>query len=137
MRKVLSCIFLIFILLVPLKNLRSQHQLRVEITNLRSSEGKILLQLLDEEKNELSGYSQSVKDHKCTIIIRNLPPGVYAFRFFHDENSNNELDTNWLGLPKEGYGFSNNAKGSFGPPAFEEWLFVLQSNRKESCEPHY
>ena len=44
---------------------------------------------------------------------------------FHDENSNEELDTNFIGIPKEGFGFSNDAFGKFGPKKFKEWLFEV------------
>ena len=43
----------------------------------------------------------------------------------HDENRNGKLDTNFLGIPKEGVGASNNPKSRFGPPSFEESMFVL------------
>jgi len=46
--------------------------------------------------------------------------GQYAIKVFHDENANGELDINFLGIPKESYGFSNHARGRFGPPPFAE-----------------
>ena len=49
-----------------------------------------------------------------------LPTGTYAIGVFHDVNGNNSLDTNFLGIPKEQYGFGNDATGSFGPPSFDE-----------------
>jgi uncharacterized protein (DUF2141 family) len=44
----------------------------------------------------------------------------------HDSNSNQKLDTNWIGIPKEGYGFSNNAKATLGPPSFDQVKFNLK-----------
>ena len=52
-----------------------------------------------------------------------LPAGVYAAAMIHDENGNRKLDTNWMGIPTEGYGASRDAKGRFGPPRFEDAAF--------------
>ncbi|MEN8835700.1 MAG: DUF2141 domain-containing protein [Polaribacter sp.] len=49
---------------------------------------------------------------------------------FYDENNNGKMDTKLFGVPKEPYGFSNNAKGFMGPPSFEEAKFTLASNKK-------
>ena len=69
-----------------------------------------------------------IKDNKCIITFFELKEGSYAIRYFHDENSNKELDMNFLGIPKEGIGFSNDAYGKFGPKDFEEWLFDVKDN---------
>ncbi|MBK8497596.1 MAG: DUF2141 domain-containing protein [Flavobacteriales bacterium] len=61
--------------------------------------------------------------------IADLVPGVYAIKIFHDVNNNGELDTNWLGIPTEPYGFSNDAMGTFGPPAFKDASFVVGEGR--------
>ena len=53
---------------------------------------------------------------------------MYAFSFFHDLNNNKKLDTNFLGIPKEPYGFSNNKKGRFGPPKFSEASLEINKN---------
>jgi uncharacterized protein (DUF2141 family) len=52
-----------------------------------------------------------------------LPKGKYAISIFHDTNEDGELSTNFIGIPKEPYGFSNNPKAKFGPPSFEQSLF--------------
>lgn len=51
--------------------------------------------------------------------VFDIPAGQYAIGVFHDVNANNSLDTNFFGVPKEQYGFSNNATGNFGPPSFD------------------
>ena len=50
---------------------------------------------------------------------------TYAVGLYLDVNGNNRMDKNFLGMPKEQYGFSNNAKGRFGPPSFEDASFNL------------
>ena len=59
------------------------------------------------------------------VTIDDVPPGVYAAEAFQDANDNGNLDRNWLGLPKEGMGFSNDAPMRFGPPRFDDAAFVL------------
>ena len=62
-----------------------------------------------------------------SVTINNVPPGVYAAEAYQDANDNGILDRNWLGLPKEGMGFSNNAPMRFGPPRFDDAAFALGS----------
>jgi uncharacterized protein (DUF2141 family) len=59
------------------------------------------------------------------IAFTDLRDGVYAVSMFHDENMNQKLDKNLVGLPKEGYGASNNLRKKMGPPTFEETRFQL------------
>lgn len=66
-------------------------------------------------------------------MFTNLPEGVYAVSVFHDENMNQKLDKNFMGIPKEGYGASNNPKKKMGPPDFEETKFQL-SGQAQSLE---
>ena len=54
-----------------------------------------------------------------------LPPGTYAIGIFHDANLNNRLDNYFFGVPREQYGFSNNARGFMGPPSFEDAAFSV------------
>tara|TARA_B100000287_G_C20266459_1_gene636179 strand:- start:8 stop:430 length:423 start_codon:yes stop_codon:yes gene_type:complete len=58
-----------------------------------------------------------------------IPPGTYAIGVYIDENDNEKLDTNFLGIPKEQYGFSNNAR-AFGIPKFEAASFSLNTYKK-------
>jgi uncharacterized protein (DUF2141 family) len=62
------------------------------------------------------------------FIFENVPMGKYAVAVYHDENENMKLDRNLIGLPKEGYGFSNNAKGTMGPPKFSNSSFTIQDS---------
>ena len=60
----------------------------------------------------------------------NVPDGVYAVSVFHDENMNQKLDKNFMGVPKEGYGASNNPKKKLGPPNFSETKFQLNGTQQ-------
>ena len=64
-----------------------------------------------------------IRDKHARCDFLNIPPGTYALAVIHDENMDGELGTNWLGIPKEGYGFSNNAKALLRAPSFDAASF--------------
>ena len=59
-------------------------------------------------------------------FVITLPSGTYGVQAMHDLNDNGELDTGFMGIPKEPWGFSNNAKGRFGPPKWQDLVFTLE-----------
>ena len=62
-----------------------------------------------------------------SVIYRyELPAGTYAIGIFHDANLNNRLDNFFFGIPREQYGFSNNARGFMGPPSFEDAAITVE-----------
>ncbi len=63
-------------------------------------------------------------------MFADLPAGVYAVSVFHDENMTQKLDKNFVGVPKEGYGASNNPKKKMGPPNFGETKFQLRGTEQ-------
>ena len=115
----------------------AQHSLIIEIDKLSNNEGTVLLELLDGNEQRIQGVSQKIENNKCIIVIHNLKPGKYAFKYFHDKNRNKKLDTNWIGMPVEGFGFSNNAKGRFGPPSLEKMIFELNGETTLICTAMY
>ena len=104
----------------------------LEITTTKYNKGHVLLALYDSEKNYMKEIFRSaevpIKNHKAKIVFNLLEKGEYAFSFFQDLNENKKIDTNFLGIPKEPYGFSNQKKGRFGPPKFKEVAFKLNKN---------
>lgn len=131
-----SCLILIALLSIS-GTLFSQFKLEIEVTGIKNNTGKIMLQLMDSAEKTVSEQMSEIKDQKCLILIENLKPGKYAVRYFHDENLNGKMDTNFMGIPTEGYGFSNNATGKFGPPSFDKWLFEISADKKISLKPTY
>lgn len=79
-------------------------------------------------KDKFAGATIKIQNKKAQYVFPNVPYGEYAIRLFHDENGNNEIDTNFLGIPTESYGFSNNARARFGPPNFEKAKFTVSSD---------
>jgi uncharacterized protein (DUF2141 family) len=96
-----------------------------------------MLQLFDSTQKVLDEKKCIIKDNMSFFSVPNLTPGKYAVRYYHDENMNGKMETNLVGKPTEGYGFSNNVIGKFGPPAFEKWLFEVYGDKKVILKPTY
>jgi len=116
-------IFAICLLLAPLTFITAQSSLTVKISGMENNKGKVIVALLDKNKEDVADQSSVITNSTCSVTFRDVKHGQYAIQFFHDENENEKLDTNILGIPKEGFGFSNDAMGKFGPKDFSEWLF--------------
>jgi uncharacterized protein (DUF2141 family) len=127
---------LLFLFGIPLK-IFTQANLTVEIIELKNNTGKIMFQLFDETEKIIYREIGNIENKKCVIIVKGLKTGKYAVRYYHDENQSMELETNFVGKPLEGYGFSNNVTAKFGPPAFEKWIFELKNDMKISLKPVY
>ena len=76
-----------------------------------------------EEGHEIATCRAAIHGHHATCILRDVPPGDYAFAFLHDEDDDGALDRDWIGIPSEGYGFSNDASPGLGPPSYESARF--------------
>ena len=100
------------------------YKLTVIVVDLENSTGKVMISLLDGNQNTVAEKETILNDNTCSFEFDNLTPGVYAVKYIHDENLNGKLDMGMFG-PKEGYGFSNDARGSFGPPDFEDQVFNI------------
>ena len=121
-----------FLLISFFFGMSDSNTLEVYIEGLRSNEGKIAIQLLDDKEEVVASKMGEIEKLKAQIEFDELTPGKrYALRYFHDENENGELDVNFMKIPKEGYGFSNNAKGKMGPPKFEDTLFEFDGSAQK------
>ena len=68
---------------------------------------------------------EQARDGDLVRAELSLPPGEYALSIFYDRNDNGELDTNFIGIPREPVALSNNARPKFGPPKYEDAVFTL------------
>lgn len=111
------------ILLLPCTSL-AQHNVEISIENIKEIKGSIRLAVYSGEetflKKSIVTKSVAVTAKTATIIFENINPGEYAISTYHDVNDNKKLDSNFLGIPKEPYGFSNNARGMFGPASYKD-----------------
>ena len=103
--------------------------LTVDIKVIKMNTGTLFIALQDTSQRDVQRQAIPVKDNNTKVLFHNVMPGRYAVLFFIDENNNRKLDKNILGIPKEGWGCSNDAKGTFGPPKFESMLFSLTAEK--------
>lgn len=111
--------------------LAENNDIKVNITNLRNDKGHILISLFkdgigypDKPDKALKRGKVSINNKTAIMIFKGLPPGNYAIAILHDENDDLKMNTNFFGIPKEGYGFSNNVMGTFGPPGYSKAKFI-------------
>lgn len=101
------------------------HELRVEVLNARP-QGLVNAALFTEAgwlqpERMLRGVREAAGAEGRTVLVyRDVPAGAYAVSLFQDENGNGRLDRNPAGIPTERYGFSRDALGRMGPPAFAD-----------------
>ena len=107
-----------------------ENAIRVEIGGLRNGKGEVMCSLYasaegfpTQDKKALAHARSAIAAGRGTCLFAGIEPGTYAVAVFHDENGNGKLDSNFLGIPREGVGSSNNAKGHFGPPKFGDAAF--------------
>jgi uncharacterized protein (DUF2141 family) len=101
------------------------HTLTVTIEGVRSAEGNLMVALLKADPaagkaTQASAAMVAAKAGAVSITFNGLADGDYAVQMFHDEDRDGKMGTNLFGLPTEGYGFSNRAKATFGPPKFAD-----------------
>ncbi|MBT5519863.1 MAG: DUF2141 domain-containing protein [Rhodospirillales bacterium] len=112
--------------------------LTVQVSGLRSDQGDVHMAVYNtpatfpDSDGMLHEVQTPIHQGMARYHFTNLHPGVYAIAIFHDENSNNDFDTNFIGLPLEGYAFSNDAQVFFGPPSFEEAQIQLSPDGSET-----
>ena len=102
-------------------------KLTIKITDIRNVEGNLRVALRTDENTTV--YSKVVEIDQRTLtaeaVFDTLPEGTYGVAVIHDENKNEKLDFNDVGMPTEGYGHSNNPAKRPGPPSFEETKFAF------------
>ncbi|HEX6224654.1 MAG TPA: DUF2141 domain-containing protein [Chryseolinea sp.] len=112
-----------------------QTKLQVTVTHIKGEKGNIMVGIFDSDetflKKPLEGKMIKASGDSITVVFENLKPGRYAISVLHDANKNKDLDKNKLGIPKEGFGFSNNVIGAMGPPSFERAQFDLAPDQKD------
>lgn len=130
-------LFLLF--LMPMTTL-AQHTLTLKITNVKNTNGEIRAAIYDNSEDFLKfdkvfkAAAEDASKGTTTLTFKNVPVGTYAIAVFHDENSNEKLDTNFVGYPKEALGFSIGKMKTFGPPSFQECAFKLDADKELTIE---
>jgi uncharacterized protein (DUF2141 family) len=108
--------------------------LQVQISNVRNAKGRVQVAVCPQAQflKDNCPYSGNApaRSGVTTVIVRGIPAGRYAVQIFHDENSNGEVDRALFGVPKEGVGFSNDARIGLGPPKWADAVFAFDGNSK-------
>lgn len=99
----------------------------VRITDINETKGKIYVALYNSEnlflKEPAAHKVIAAIKGEASVEFEDLPFGEYAVSAIHDLDENGKLDKNFLGIPREGFGFMDGAMGTFGPPSFEKVKF--------------
>jgi uncharacterized protein (DUF2141 family) len=116
--------------------------LTVQISNIRSTKGTIRVALFNSEKDyRKSGgdgrnafkkiNSKIGDDDTISVVFKDIPNGTYAIKLFQDEDGSGAIETDWLGRPKEDFGFSNNISAKSGEPDFDQVKFTFDQSHKK------
>jgi uncharacterized protein (DUF2141 family) len=105
--------------------------IHVKVLNIKNSKGNVACALFESPVGFPRKYLHyatnimviKIREAEARFDFIDIPPGTYALVVVHDENMNGKLDTNWLGAPKEGYGFSNDIKAFLSAPSFSAATF--------------
>lgn len=104
----------------------------IHVEGLTSNEGKVRAALTTAQNYDDDGNVRAaelaIQDKKARWTLEDVPVGTYAVRLYHDEDDDDEIDTNLVGVPQEAFGFSKNARGTMGPPDFEEAAFTVEED---------
>ncbi|MDT0538959.1 DUF2141 domain-containing protein [Croceitalea sp. P059] len=109
----------------------AQHKITVHVEQVPSSKGKVSVAVYESHETFLefdkvfASGSAKAKEGRTTVEVDEIPNGEYAIALFYDENGNDELDTNWFGIPKEKVAFSHAKMRAFGPPKFKDCAFEV------------
>jgi uncharacterized protein (DUF2141 family) len=120
-------IFLSLFLIPRFSTAQSVHNLHIKFNSIKEESGSLYIQILDKSEKVISSHIIDAKEG-AILKVGNLKDGQYWVRVYQDLNGNGSLDKNYLGIPKEPYGFSNNVRPKFGPPDTEDLLFDLRQN---------
>jgi uncharacterized protein (DUF2141 family) len=110
--------------------------LSIQVEGIKNNNGMILLALFNkkdafpQESNQ--AYTKrllKISNQTVQVMLHDLPPGWYAVAVVHDENNNRVMDKNMVGIPKEGYGISNNAHKNLAPPSWEDAKIRIENEQ--------
>jgi len=128
--------FLFVLLLLTGFNVFAQESgnITVSTTGFRNDKGQALVAIFNSElgfpsdmNHALIAKTAEIENGMSTVAFTGVPAGKYAISAIHDEDRDMHFDTNWIFLPAEGWGTSNNTQGFFGPGNYRDSRFILDS----------
>lgn len=113
-------------------------RVEVTITGIESEEGQVLVAFFldatgwpDADGPVFSRTEAAIRDGQAIAVVEDVPAGPFAVSVFHDTNDDRKLNSNVVGAPSEPYGFSADARGTFGPPSFDEARLELEAGESK------
>jgi uncharacterized protein (DUF2141 family) len=110
--------------------------LTLKVTNIKNDEGLVRVLLFqgeagfpDETAKAFKSASVKIENGNATVDFGAISEGTYAISLYHDSQNTGKLRTNALGIPRDGYGFSNDVMGMFGPPSFDKAAFKVTAGK--------
>ncbi|MEQ9468110.1 MAG: DUF2141 domain-containing protein [Ekhidna sp.] len=135
MKKVKKLSTFLLLLAALCSNAQQSCELVVKVENIKTQKGSIMIAVYDHQdrflSKEILSDGKIINKDVVEFSFKGLGEGFYAISIFQDENGNGKLDSNFMGIPTEPYAFSNNAKGMFGPPSFEDCRFEVAQGGNE------
>ncbi len=128
--------FILILCILLVQQVAKAGTLKIDVTGLKNDKGFVQLVIYNNAKNFPKDgkyyklYKLKITGKKSILTVKNMPPGTYAIALMHDENSNKKMDKNMVGIPKEGFGFSNNPRVVFKEPTYNECKFDIGGNGK-------
>ena len=117
----------------------AQNQIIIKLSGFEHRKGNVRCALHREDDWLARPYKSAVapisKELTSECMFALVKPGTYAIATYHDENNNGELDSNFIGIPKEGVGISNMKKMKMGKPSFEDAKFKYTGGRYSTAAP--
>lgn len=111
---------------------QSVQPMTVAMTGFRNTDGQAMIFLYNNAADFPTKRDRAFRVKKVPVtgaamevMFDDIPAGTYGVAVYHDENKNDKMDRAWYGMPTEGYGASNDAKGTFGPPKFDDAKFEM------------
>ena len=129
------------VLLINTFSFSQNQDIKIVIEGVKDAKGTIWVALFNSEEQFMKERFRSLKltpqQGQVIGVFEDIPAGNYAITVMHDANNNKELDKNAIGIPQEGFGFSNNAMGRFGPPDYKKVVFEFPKQKEIAIKLRY
>ena len=128
MARLLCCLGLVVVPLLA----QTHATLEVRVSGIEGAHGTVGIALWDRGQGfpedieyALASTYAAIEDGTARTVFERLEPGIYAVTVFHDQDDNHRFDKNWLGMPKEAWGVSNDVRPRMRAPRFDEARFEI------------
>ncbi|NQZ77951.1 MAG: DUF2141 domain-containing protein [Ekhidna sp.] len=134
-KRLLTTIFTLFLCSFLNGHVTEEYKLFIKVVGLKDTTGKSIkagIYSVDNRFPEQGSHFMEVSksgDEESIVLNFDLPRGEYAVAIFHDLDGDGMLNTNWIGIPREPYGFSKNFHPKMSAPSFDDCSFKLTSDK--------